>query len=849
MKKNYGKWASSLVAVMTAFTLFLALGVGLFQTQAATEVAGGTCGDAVTWSLDSDGVLTIGGTGAMVDLASSSAVQDYVDYKSQITGVVVEDGVTSVGAYAFYGFSAITTVIMADSVETLGSSAFQACTGLTSITLSSELTSISSGCFNGCTALTGITLPDTLNFIGSGAFAGCGKLESIELPAGITTLDSALFPGCASLRKVVFKGDVTSIGNTCFASDTSLKSIIIPDTVTSISANAFSGTGLLSVVYEGDVVAGSASFQIGTPHILLVCYPEGAATTDLANIQTYHSPATANYTMNTDGTISLAVLTVPDETATTQIPCSVGYAKVSSVTGVEDYTILHGEYVNGYCVDCGEEHTPHVNGGDVYEVTCDVCGISFAAAVTPNNGETVYYVKLADALANLTSDAGNMVQLLGNAEVDASVSVSKPVELIMNGLSITGENGKIEFTGKTSITGNGTVACSMTMTSGTVVNGSFSDLTCGGAVDIQGGSFTALTTSGCTVADVLAEGYAYYDSTDTMVTTGLDGTSISNVIVKACTNHSYVDGKCAGCGAFEDGIGAELAGYTLSLSGNIGVNFYMELDESVVADATAYMQFTLPNGSAKIMVSDAVKDTTIIPGKTYYMFTCEVAAKEMTSEIKAQIITANGNSTEYSYTVKKYADYIIANNYSDETKALVKAMLNYGGHAQTYFEYNTDQMANVDLTEAEKSLENVAKDAVNDYVSSTEGTLPEGVTYYGSSVLMKSETTIRHYFTLAEGASISDYTFRVDGESVTPAVKDESYYYIDIKNVAAADLDIAYELTVASNVGVQTWTISYSAMSYVYAILDGGTSKEAMADLAKTLYLYWKAAEAYSASI
>ena len=96
------------------------------------------------------------------------------------------------------------------------------------------------------------------------------------------------------------------------------------------------------------------------------------------------------------------------------------------------------------------------------------------------------------------------------------------------------------------------------------------------------------------------------------------------------------DGKCDDCGAIIDGIGAKLAGYSLSLTGNIGVNFYMELSNKIIADKDAYMQFTLPNGTiTKVLVSEAQTNTTINAEKTYYRFPCEVASYEMTQDIKA----------------------------------------------------------------------------------------------------------------------------------------------------------------------------------------------------------------------
>ena len=141
------------------------------------------------------------------------------------------------------------------------------------------------------------------------------------------------------------------------------------------------------------------------------------------------------------------------------------------------------------------------------------------------------------------------------------------------------------------------------------------------------------------------------------------------------------DGKCDDCGAIIDGIGAKLAGYSLSLTGNIGVNFYMELSNKIIADKDAYMQFTLPNGTiTKVLVSEAQTNTTINAEKTYYRFPCEVASYEMTQDIKAQMFDGNGKcGKEYTYTVRDYAQYLIdhVDLYQDAYPFAV-AMLNYG---------------------------------------------------------------------------------------------------------------------------------------------------------------------------
>ena len=161
------------------------------------------------------------------------------------------------------------------------------------------------------------------------------------------------------------------------------------------------------------------------------------------------------------------------------------------------------------------------------------------------------------------------------------------------------------------------------------------------------------------------------------------------------------DGKCDDCGQYIDGIGAKLAGYSLSLTGNIGVNFYMELSDQIIADKGAYMQFTLPNGTVtKVPVSEAQTNTTINAGKTYYRFPCEVSSYEMTQDIKAQMFDGNGKcGKEYTYTVRDYAQYIIK-NYSSYVDAypFAVAMLNYGASSQKYFNKAVDDLANKNLS-------------------------------------------------------------------------------------------------------------------------------------------------------
>ncbi len=293
--------------------------------------------------------------------------------------------------------------------------------------------------------------------------------------------------------------------------------------------------------------------------------------------------------------------------------------------------------------------------------------------------------------------------------------------------------------------------------------------------------------------------------------------TLEDTVVKA-TGHDYDNGKCKNCGVFEDGIGT-LSGASLSLSGNIGVNFFMELDESIIADENAYIQFTLPNGDTpKVMVSDANKKDG------YYVFSCEVSAKEMNGKITAQVITSNGEGTVYDYSVQKYIDSVSENqsNFDEKTINLVNAMANYGDYSKAYF--------GGEALEATPEMDNITADTLTGYEKQENGVLPSGITYYGSSLILESNTTLRHYFKVANGTDVSGYNF---------SGNKGNYYYVDIADISAGTLFNIFTTTVGD------YTIEYSPMTYVQAVLNNDSADEALKNTVKALYLYGQSAQAY----
>lgn len=298
----------------------------------------------------------------------------------------------------------------------------------------------------------------------------------------------------------------------------------------------------------------------------------------------------------------------------------------------------------------------------------------------------------------------------------------------------------------------------------------------------------------------------------------------SNTNAPIYVEHNYSSkGACTICGAFKNGIGEHLDGYSLSLDGNIGVNFFMELDKSVIADENAYMKFRLPNGKTSVvLVGDAKQQT--VSGTTYYVFSCEVAAKEMNETITAQIITSDKKGEIYEYSVADYIQYIRDNptEFDEKTLSLVNAMAGYGDYAKAYF--------NNENLDANTEMDAVTADTLASFDKQISGDLPEGITYYGSSLLLESNTTMRHYFKVAEGTDVSALSF---------SGSKGNYYYIDIPNISAE------KLGTIQNVAIGNCTISYSPMSYAYAVLSSKNTSESLKNLVKSLYLYEQAAEAY----
>ena len=210
---------------LIAWLLVICMTVSLLPATAfADEVAtSGKCGDNVTWTLDSEGTLTISGTGKMYETLYCYW-ENLGMPETKITNVVIENGVTSIAKYAFAWLSSIKTVSIPNSISQIGEDAF-----------------------NGCSSLESVTIPNAVKTVEEGAFLGCESLKSVTLGKNITVIDNLAFEGCTSLEKINFPSKVKKIRQSSFEGCTSLTTISLPDGLERLEWHAFYGCPVKNV--------------------------------------------------------------------------------------------------------------------------------------------------------------------------------------------------------------------------------------------------------------------------------------------------------------------------------------------------------------------------------------------------------------------------------------------------------------------------------------------------------------------------------------------------------------------------------------------------------------------------
>ncbi len=242
--------------------LALTLALSLF---AATEIVNG-----IEWTYSiSSGKATIG-TGSWSTPAIPNTTSGAIAIPEQLGGAEV----TAIGRNAFNECTQLTKIIIPEGVTSIGYYSFRNCSSVTTITLPSTLETIDTAAFEYCTNLPTLVIPQSVTVIKDWAFASCSKLTSINIPNGITTIENRTFADCPALTSIAIPEGVTSIGSSAFSGCSSLTSVTIPEGVTTIEDGAFGGCSSLTLVTipEGVTSIGSEAFY-GVQTVYLHCAP------------------------------------------------------------------------------------------------------------------------------------------------------------------------------------------------------------------------------------------------------------------------------------------------------------------------------------------------------------------------------------------------------------------------------------------------------------------------------------------------------------------------------------------------------------------------------------------------
>ena len=276
---------------------------------------------------------------------------------------------------------------------------------------------------------------------------------------------------------------------------------------------------------------------------------------------------------------------------------------------------------------------------------------------------------------------------------------------------------------------------------------------------------------------------------------------------------------------FDKEIYPEVTSTSLSLEGDIGVNYYVGARGQDLTGG--YLQVKYANGNIQqVPVPDRNTDGT-------YKFQVKIAAKDYAAKMKVRLFDKDGNaiSKAFTYSAASYVKSILSAGaavYGEKLVALATALDDYGKAAENLF-YGESNTFTADLSA-------VTTSTLTEHKFSVSGSLPAGVKLSDFSLSLKSTTSLKIYFT---AETLEGVVCKVNGAEVEPkATGVANEYCIVIENISAKDLDTNYVVSIG---GYQLTlnTLSYSLRALEYS--SNASLKTAM----QALYLYNQAANAY----
>ena len=780
----------------------------------------------------------------------------------------------TIGYKAFQSCKALTTLDLGQNVETIGEYAFNECENLATVTFPSTLKTIDVEAFRKC-GLTSLTLPSGIESIKNNAFANCKSLKTIDITLDVdTSLEGYIFSGCEALETATIKGTISAIpdgmfyeckalttvsvpdciaelGNSAFCSCIELSSFTWPANLTKVGDNAFSNTGFTSVTIRPGVTYGISVYS-SCRQLTSATITDGVTTISgytfisCYNLETISIPDSVvnfgDYAFGSTGikTISLKLYDTEEQIMGLFSGCNkLESATITgTITKIGDYFFNGCEKLKSFTIP---ENVTYI-GDQAFSGCESLSSITIPAKVETIGSSAFSYSGLTSVVIpdNVKSIGGSLFS--GCRKLTSVTLPSGITELpscIFSDCSALKSYtipANIESIGYMAFAYSGLEYMSIPGTVQQIDSGAFEGCRklrsveiCEGVLHIIGNPFY-----GCTVLETAVIG-STIDVNDlgsifntcknlkTIYCTEIHKTMINPRLPKV--NYIIIDSA--------SDIAAHIIGHSITLSADIGVNFYVALPVDYNSSNT---KVTFTWGSAEDNYAHTLNATLtpVYENGANFKVTCGVAARAMSDKITMTVKSGDTVLMTDEYSVMEYVNILAATDpYNDPLQRLLTAMVWYGGCAQKYFGYHEGAIflmqkfdSNYDVDEYRYTLNDLEvsdadmtiRDIANDEL---------GLSYYGTSLLCTSQMKLRFYFRVTDAtafAAVKDsaYFKSKNLKFAEREVSGENLVYIETQGLLPGDLQKIFEITI----GGKTYRYDYKDYMMKVKAIDNGKFEE-----------------------
>lgn len=894
------KLISVLLALIVPCAALAAAPLTAFAEESQPYFATGTCGspnaEDIEYYLFDDGSIAFFGTGEMENYAkpaaNTPAAPWYLNNPMEAllgSKIAIEDGVTTVGNYAFYLPAMYTVVLQTYNVD----------------------------------------LPNSLTTIGVSAFENQNKLEKISIPQGVTSIGDKAFYGCTKLAHVDVYGDPANIywGEDIFSNNVTihvkpeyanelptLNSMYNPahmEFEANLSAENLIDDGVKRNIKAYMGQESSRIFCGAAPFVVVGTFSgDKKSVTRASNgfascvkIGSDYYVHTNNNSRNLNkATIALGgVASSLSADAHPSLKLRITYEYVG--TNIVKM-IYHLENTGGAPID-------NVMLGGTGDIKIGADDTAKIEPLNDGNGQVGFYMKSTNAFDR--DESGNYATLgfigkgvdinsskqspdatffYGKADANITSSAVGAYQLRLMPERIFDISNEAQTEGPFPASGGsvdsgmsyfwniGTLAANETYESAVLfsVYGTGAD---GGAADEGQEMIADVEATYLTVTWKDGNGSALYTEVvkegETPVYNGETPAKSPDADKAYKFNGTWKDENGDPPGAvtadtvytaqFDDVVRTDrlFKAHGLSLRGDIGVLFCLDKEEveKATPGSTAVVHFKWnvvgeeKTSDFYFPVKTASSPIETRNGKEYYVVRCNVPAAEMSYTISA---TAYFDGVEHwdkdSYSVRQYCMTIIRSadgTFGESHSKLVdlaKKMLNYGAKSQVVFDRCDVPLANHEMASADQAIGTVTQSDFDAAVAAEpqnagktrskmrEGTSDFGLSYYTATVVFLTKTSLRHYYTVSDTESHATSYYINDEPGSKKLTAKDNFLYAEFTDIPAAELDVLQCLSIGDK------DYYFSVLDYARAMFAGGKT-QAERDLAAATYWYNNAANAY----